>query len=182
MDFPKTCTDTKGRSWTIDIGWGTFRRIKDKCGIDLDALVPRKDMTEEEQRATVQKYLDLIYSSTDFPPVLLCILDSQIKAAGITAEDFLDGFESSESIEAVTNAFRQGLSDFIRDPLQKLIFQKTMLGVERAQKMATKRIDAETERILKKMETDLNERIDLALKSTSTDSPASSESIPIPSA
>ena len=178
MDFPKTFIDTKGRSWTVEIGWGTFGRIKTKTGIDLDSLVPRKGMSEAEQQETMARYLELIYSSKEFPAVLMVILDSQMKAAGVSEADFMDGFETSEAIAAITDAFKQALLDFTRDPLQRLILQKMMLGVARMQAIAMRKLDKRTEQLMTQMETDLEAKIDSALKSTSTDSPASLESIP----
>jgi hypothetical protein len=186
MDFSKTFADTKGRSWTMEIGWGTFRRVKAACGIDLESFSVRKDMTEAQQQEVIERFLALIYSSTDFPPVLMAILDSQMKAAGVSDADFMDGFETQESIDAVTNAFRQALADFTRDPLARMAMQKMMQGVEKAQKIAMKRMDQQTEAKLQEMETTLNAKIDLALKNASTDSAESSAatipSIPSPKA
>lgn len=181
MEFPKTFTDNKGRAWTLQIGWGTFARVKEKCGLDLNSFTVRKDMSEAQQQEVIERFLALIYSSTDFPPVLMSILDSQMKAANVSEADFMDGFDSEESITAITNAFRQALADFTRDPLARTVMKKMMLGVERAQAIAMKRMDAATETKLLEMETLLNAKIDSALKNMSTASAASSAAtIPSP--
>jgi len=178
MDFSKNVTDTKGRAWNMEIGWGTFRRVKEKTGIDLDTFVPRKGMTKEDHTKAVERFLDLIYSSTDFPPVLMTILDSQMKAAGVSEDDFMNSFESPQSITAITDAFRQALVDFIPDPLRKALFLKTQQGVARMQAMAMNRLDANTEAIIQAAERKLDKEIESTLKSLSTDSPESSESTP----
>lgn len=183
MDFPATLKDAKGRSWTLVIGWGTICRVKAACGIDLGSFAVRKDMTEAQQQEVIERFLALIYSSTDFPPVLMTILDSQMKAAGVSDADFMDGFESQESITAVTNAFRQALSDFTRDPLARMAMQKMMQGVEKAQALAMKRMEQQTEAKMQEMEAMLNAKIDLALKNASTDfAESSADTIPSPPA
>jgi hypothetical protein len=173
---PKKFVDTKGRTWQLEIGWPAFLRVK-ALGIDLDTYVPKKAMTAEEHQETVEKFLELIYSSSKFPGVLVAILEPQLKAAGVSDADFADGFETVESIEAVTKAFRHSLADFIRDPLRKALFAKAMLGVERMQILQTLKLDANTEKMLAKMEREAETKIDAELlKILSTNSPEPSTS------
>jgi hypothetical protein len=184
MDHPKTFTDTKGRSWNMEIGWPAFLRVKNKCGLDLNSLIPHKGAKDEDNESAIQKFLDLIHSSTDFPPVLTAILETQMKAANVTEADFMDGFETGESIEAAMLAFRQGLTDFIRDPLQKMIFTKAMQGVEKAMTAAVKtgsdHMDEATEKVIGTMRQRMSQELDSRLQKLSTDFPASSASTPTP--
>jgi hypothetical protein len=184
MDHPKTFTDTKGRSWNMEIGWPAFLRVKNKCGLDLNSLIPHKGDKDQEHESKIQKFLNLIHSSTDFPPVLTAILETQMKAAGVTDADFMDGFETGESIEAAMLAFRQGLTDFIRDPLQKMIFTKAMQGVEKAMGAAVKtgsdHMDEATEKVIGTMRQRMSQELDSRLKKLSTDFQESSASTPTP--
>ncbi len=168
MDYPKTFTDTKGRKWTVKIPWGAFARVKEKTGVDLDSMCPRKGMKKEEQQAAIQRYLDLLYDNVNFPAVLVTILEPQLKEQNVTPEEFADGFDQ-DAIEAVTKAFHQAMADFIRDPQIRMPFQKILLGVERGTAKLEKHLEAKTESMLKTMD----DQIESRLSSTSTSSPAS---------
>lgn len=172
MEYPKTFADARGRKWTISLPWGMFRRVKEKTGIDLNGIVPKKSASEAEQQAAITRYLDLIYSPTDFPAVLFVILEAQMQAAGVSAEDLADAFDEA-SIDAVTKAFHQALADFIRDPQLKLPFQRVMQGVERAMAAATRKLDQAMPAMMDALEAELDQKSDELLKNTSTSSPAS---------
>src|SRR5689334_7706112 len=131
MDYPKTFEDTQKRKWTIAITWGTFARVKDRTGVDLDAVVPKKGAKKEDNELAIERYLDLIYSSTDFPAVLFVILESQMQQQGVSPTDLAEAFDDA-TVDAATKAFHQAIADFIRDPQLRKPFQKIMLGVEKA--------------------------------------------------
>jgi hypothetical protein len=173
-EYPKTFTDSKGRSWSMLIGWGTFQRVKQRCGLDLNSLVPVKGMKPADHDAIVQRYHDLIYSTVEFPSVVMVILESQMKAAGVTEDEFMDGFETPESVDSLIGAFRQALIDFIPDPLRKAILRKVLQGIDRMQMIAEQELETRTEAMLTQGEADFRAKIESTLKKPSTDSAESS--------
>ena len=164
-------TDSKGRAWTLEIGWPAYQRVK-AMGIDLDALVPSKDMPTAQIQASYESLQELIYSPTQFPLVLLAILAPQIKTAGVSEADFHEGFETSDAIDGMISAFMEGLKLFIRCPIRRTIFAKVILWADRAQAMGVKKLNDKTEALMAKAaataEAEAEAKIDDLLNSGST--------------
>lgn len=173
-EHPKTFTDSKGRKWTIEIGWGTMRRVKDKCGVDLNGFTLREGMADAQCKETLRRFTAFIYSPSDFPPVLMTILDSQIKAAGISEDEFMDGFETLAIIDAATNAFVQALADFTRCPHLGGAVRATMNMLT----LAARKAEENSEVMLTMAEHEIDTRFKSALKNMSIVSPESPDANP----
>jgi hypothetical protein len=107
-------SDAKGRPWLVEITVGAYRRLKRDTPLDLDQLA--EDGT---------RLAEIIYG----PPFALaavaeCLLGEQVKAAGLTVDEFADAFDPATVdrfgdalLEAIVDFFLRGRAGKVKEAL-----------------------------------------------------------------
>ncbi len=166
--------DDKGRTWTLNITVGTYRKIKAEEGIDITDVFSKGN------------WLEQISSGADIGILLtlsILALQSSMKEREVDMDDFCDAL-GGDAMEAMAEALIGGVVNFMpehkRKPLVKVV---ELLNKEkqRAGDVVTSKIsamepaiEAETNRL----ETELDKMIECRLnelKSSSTKPQESSE-------
>jgi len=149
----KTFKDDLGRPWTIDITAGTMLRVKSLTGFSFDSLIPPLDAKEKgNELAPIESFID---DTEQFFGVLVAILKPAIEKAGITDEQFLDGFRG-EGTTCCVASFLEALGDFFRNPAKRTIL-RGMAAKWKAMRRAETTARARQDKILAEM---TDEKID----------------------
>lgn len=160
-----TFTDTRERSWTVEINVSAVKRVKSLTGVDL------LDVGEGGVLA------ELATDPVRLCDVLYALCKPQADAADVSDEAFGEGL-AGDAIERATGAFLEALIGFFPNPRDRGILQAALAKVEAAKELARERVEAElgSGRIEEQVEAKLAE---LGLPGPrSTSSPASPGSIP----
>jgi hypothetical protein len=195
MDFPTTFTDCLGRAWTVTITVGTLPRLKSVAGIELDDLIPRRVKNDS---IGLSSLADFLSDPISILQAVYAVCKPQIDKAGLTFDQFAEGFEGEQAVsacEAMAQAFLQALHDFflkgspIPQPLRAAIVKRvTNLGRKLAATEAARgeavfdRIESKiagalTPELTAEQTKNLDAEIDGALSKFVGNTPASSESI-----
>ncbi len=94
-------TDARGKSWLVEITIGAYRRLKRDTPLDLDKFA-----------ADGSQLVEIIYG----PPFALaavaeCLLGEQVKASGLTPEEFADAFDPL-TVDRFGDALMESIVDF----------------------------------------------------------------------
>ena len=164
----KTFTDSKGRTWEIELNVRQMKRVRDALGVDLVNVI-----STGKDGAVATDTIDRVAND----PILLCdilwvVCEEQAKQDGVTDVEFGSSL-AGEAIAEATRAFLDELVDFF--PGARRIFLKKAVGLAR-------RFETETMEVLEKAleSPEFEERLKTAL-SPSGGSPESSASTPAPS-
>ena len=159
----KTFKDNADRTWTVTVNVDAIKRVRSLLSIDLMEAVEGKLIER------------LIGDPVLLCDVIYCVCKEDADAKGITDEEFGRAM-AGDAIELATTALLEELVDFfpqgkrqlLRKALAKLeTLQETMLAVV-SERLDSPELDAELLAELRK------------LGDSSGDSPASSESTPVP--
>ncbi len=180
LNFPKTFKDTKDRSWTIDIPFSAYLRLKNSdLQLNLEDLIFVPKTREEIGKAT-QPLVDLVEDREKFFLVVYEILRLEAEKINVTFLDFADSINGNTLMKMV-DAFCQGLYDFFPERHQKrlILEDAATKGKAMVETMET-RAKAEIPRTTQMMVQAANREIDNQLRKFASDLPASPESIPSP--
>lgn len=164
----KSFRDSQSREWTVEVNVSALKRVKDSAGLDLTRLVdPDSDVIRQ-----LSDDVFLLYE------VLCALIRPQIEQQGLSAEEFGAALDE-ESTEKAATALFEAIIDFFREDKRTLLkraFTKVKTAAERTQTEAV-------ERALKEVESEqFDQAISRAMSGdSSTSSPDSSVSIPVPS-
>lgn len=179
MDQPtylKTFRDDLKREWTVNITTAALKRCIARCNFDFNSLVtdlPVKNPTQAEMEATAKPLQDFLDDEVKFSEVLYAVLKLDVDAAGLTQEQFDEGFK--DNAKALSRkSFLQALYDFFLPPPKKLMVLGVMeemkrleqihaIGMRRAREMIAKIDPLKAERMT-------NEQIDKAIRESGIDS------------
>ena len=159
----KTFKDNADRTWTVTVNVDAIKRVRSLLSIDLMEAVEGKLIER------------LIGDPVLLCDVIYCVCKEDADAKGITDEEFGRSM-AGDAIELATTALLEELVDFfpqgkrqlLRKALAKLeTLQETMLAVV-SERLDSPELDAQLLAELRK------------LGDSSGDSPASSESTPVP--
>ena len=159
----KTFKDNADRTWTVTVNVDSIKRVRSLLNIDLMEAVEGKLIER------------LIGDPILLCDVIYCVCKEDADAKGITDEEFGRSM-AGDAIELATTALLEQLVDFfpqgkrqlLRKALAKLeTLQETMLAVV-SERLDSPELDAQLLAELRK------------LGDSSGDSPASSESTPVP--
>ena len=160
--------DIQGRVWTFSITVGTMKRVRALCGVDLYKVIEIDPDNKEK---------GLLERLAEDPVLLVDVLYSvckpQADELGVSDVEFGDAM-AGDAIENATNALLDELVDFFPEARRK-VFQKVLLATRRLQAVTEKQLNAILE------DPEFDRKIESALKrfaASSTDTPASSASIP----
>jgi len=170
--------DSAGREWEISITVSSLRRVRDNLKIDL------LDPMSGESPLLTQLFLDVILLGD----VLYWLCYPQIQSRDLNPDSFGEKIGGGEGRLAY-EAFFEELKDFFRlrgrSELVRVIDANLGMvrkGIEAASRMMESRLEPEIDRLLAeavaKMEGDLSALSIGGPGTTSTNSPASSESTP----
>ena len=159
----KTFKDNADRTWTVTVNVDAIKRVRSLLGVDLMEAVEGKLIER------------LIGDPVLLCDVIYCVCKEDADAKGITDEEFGRAM-AGDAIELATTALLEELVDFfpqgkrqlLRKALAKLeTLQETMLAVV-SKRLDSPEFDAQLQAELRK------------LGDSSGDSPASSQSTPVP--
>lgn len=175
----RTFKDNAGRTWSLTLNVWTVKKVRDLLGVDL------LDLGGESATGSSDKKPGLLFRLIADPVLLVDVLyvvcKDQADGASVTDEQFGRAM-GGDAIDAATKAFLEELADFTPSPRDRARARKviatTWAMIDRAQDV----LDAKAEKELPAaVETLLTEMAEMsALGSSSTSSPASSESNPAP--
>ncbi len=161
-------TDTKGRTWDIELNVRQMKRVRDILGVDLVNII-----STGKDGAVATDTLDRVANDPILLVDILWVLcEGQAKSAGVTDEDFGSSL-AGESIAEATRAFLDELVDFF--PGARRLFLRK--AVDLARRFETENLDA-LEKALSSPE--FEERMKTSLR-PQPGSPESAESTPVPS-
>ena len=128
----KTFTDSKGRTWEVELNIRQMKRVRDTLGIDLvNVISANKDgsvSTDTLERVANDPIL--------LVDILWVLCEGQAKPAGVTDDDFGSSL-AGDSIEEATRAFLDELVDFF--PGARRLFLKK--AVDLARKFETENLE-----------------------------------------
>jgi hypothetical protein len=161
----RTFKDNAGRTWTLSVDVAAVKRTRSTAGIDLLDLKGTLTRLERD-------------------PILLCdalwaIVKPEADAAGIDEDSFLSSL-AGDCIEVASRALLAELVDFSPNTRERaalrVALDKTWAATEKRLDLMEQRLPRVLERIEREIAADPP-----ASGSPSSDSPASSASIPVPS-
>jgi len=161
-------TDTKGRTWDIELNVRQMKRVRDILGIDLVNII-----STGKDGAVATDTLDRVANDPILLVDILWVLcEGQAKSAGVTDEDFGSSL-AGESIAEATRAFLDELVDFF--PGARRLFLRKAVDLAR-------RFETENLYVLEKAlsSPEFEERMKTSLR-PQPGSPESAESTPVPS-
>ena len=161
-------TDTKGRTWDIELNVRQMKRVRDILGIDLVNII-----STGKDGAVATDTLDRVANDPILLVDILWVLcEGQAKSAGVTDEDFGSSL-AGESIAEATRAFLDELVDFF--PGARRLFLRKAVDLAR-------RFETENLYVLEKAlsSPEFEERLKTSLR-PQPGSPESAESPPVPS-
>jgi hypothetical protein len=167
----RTFKDNADRTWSLTLSVWTVKKVRDLLGVDLLDLGG-----EAATRDKPGLLFRLIADPVLLVDVLYVVCRDQADSASITDEQFGRAM-GGDAIDAATRAFLEELADFTPSPRDRARARKviatTWAMIDKAQDVldakAEKELPAAVETLLAEMS---------ALGSSSTSSPASSESTP----
>lgn len=163
----KTFTDTKNRTWNLEINVGTCRRVRSLLQVDLPNITQGDPPLLQRLGTDVILLVDVIF----------CCCKPQADGQGITDQDFAEAF-GGDTASLAADLFWEELSEFFRRdrrPDQAAAIEKQRTLVRSVTRAAQRKIEAiDVEKII---ETEMGKQPTTG--EPSGDSPDSSESIPI---
>jgi hypothetical protein len=166
--------DRRGRAWLVELDLGAMTRVLREADVDLLTLHNPDSEALRILRDDPVRLLD----------VLLALLRPQIKAAGITEEDFAGGLLEEHVWQAV-EALLEGVTDYYppekRAALKPLM--ERVIGAARnvRDRAARKVMQVMATENLDELQTKIERQIERSISGSSTgSSPASPASIPVP--
>lgn len=158
--------DKTGKQWEIDIEYGTVKRIKALCGVDILDLVALDEKSGELKGDLLDR---LITDPILLIDVLYATCKPQVDNNNMTDEDFGRGF-TGEEIEGATKALINGVIDFFQEP-KRTILRKMVGAVVRF-------MDKEKQEVMTKLQTvDLDKEMDLLLEKSNAQSSNTQDSV-----
>ena len=161
----KTFTDSKGRSWEVELNIRQMKRVRDTLGIDLvNVISASKDGTVSTD--TLERVANDPILLVD---ILWVLCEGQAKPAGVTDDDFGSSL-AGDSIEEATRAVLDELVDFF--PGARRLYLRKAVDLAR-------KYERESADVLKKVleSPEFEDRLKTSLKPP-TASPESAESSP----
>lgn len=119
-----TFHDGQQRQWTFAVNVLAVKRVRDQTGFDLLVLM-------DPGNAMFEKLATDVVSLCE---VMIALLSDQLKAAGVTAEEFLQALDNEEIVRTATRACLEAILSFSRKPkalLMKQAFGKVWEATER---------------------------------------------------
>lgn len=172
MDFPTTFKDRLDRTWRVDFTWSAAQRLKSATGISLDDLIA---LPTDKSSAT--PLVDLLSDPFKVFECVVAVLGPQLRDAGVTVDEFGDGFDAG-TIATATQAFLQGLHDFFRShPAKQALMRRVVAMSKQALQATADRIEVEMAK--QDVTANVNREIDRRLSESFTNTLASSESTPV---
>jgi len=169
----KQFTDNAGRSWAVEVNVAALKRTKGLAGVDLMGVLDG-DLIEKFIR----------------DPVLLCdaiyaVCKPEADDRGVSDEEFGRAM-AGDAIEHATAALLDEIVSFCPNPRKRtalgkaLKAQRTVLD-KQMDVVDSKLDDEQIERMIRRAVNDTNEMLEAMMHGdSSTDAPASAESIPPP--
>jgi hypothetical protein len=188
----RTFKDNAGRTWSLTLNVWTVKKVRDLLGVDLLDLGERAEPPNgDPARRSLGEggkpglLFRLIADPVLLVDVIYVVCKDQADSAPVTDEQFGRAM-GGDAIDAATKAFLEELADFTPSPRDRArarkVIDATWKLIDRAQDL----LDAKAEKELPAaVETALNalavsEQGEPNRGSSSTSSPASSESSPAP--
>lgn len=167
-----TFADNKGRTWSIDLTFGSICRVKKETGVDLLTLhnpdSPALNLMQEDSEKLLA--------------VLLALVGPQLRAKGIAEEEFVDSLLEEHVLNAV-EALMLGMVDYY-PPEKQAVLKPLMRKVLGAARNVRDRQTATLRQAVAGVNLDelgrqVEEAIEQSISGSSTGgSPASSAAIP----
>jgi hypothetical protein len=160
MEFSKTFIDAAGRSWTVDLGVGSARRMKDIAGASLDDLVPAAPPDGKHLDKAVMNPL-VAFLSDPFKvfDAFYTLVKPQADAMGLTKEQVEEGITpyqidkdgvktTVDPVELMAMAVLKAIHDFFRwDPARQATLRQIAKVGQQAMAAAAKKIDSALNKI-----------------------------------
>ena len=156
----KTFTDTKSRTWTIELTIDSAKRVRSLLSVNLLELEAGDPPLLTRLGTDVILLLDVIY----------CMVKPEADKLSVTDEDFGRAL-GGDAILAAQTAFYEELADFFRS-LRRTDMAKAIEAQRKVIDLAVQRIETRIDKL------DLANVVESTLGELSTSSPASSESTP----
>lgn len=158
-----TFQDKNGKKWNFELTFGTARRVKAECGIDLVNVMSAEDGGKSSPLVRLAEDPFLLID------VLFSICKSQAKEAGMDDFAFADCFDGA-AIDLASDALMEEIINFSQPAKRKMLTRiystaKTFAG----------EMNAKLDKLMDNPEFDAE--IESALKKSFSDMPESSESI-----
>jgi hypothetical protein len=144
-DLTTKFTDSTGQEWDLAVTWGTCLEHKRRTGHQLTDFVDPKSEFYQSLAG------DLVYQ-IEF---VLTVLDEQLKAHGITDEQFLARIRSGDDVAAVMGCVRVALANFSRSASRE-----TILFAERQERAAQQKLHDQVVAKLESLTAAQTERVD----------------------
>lgn len=154
--------DSTGKSYTVSLTIGDVARVKALSDGKFDLLSPEKLSGDPSQELRQRLDEDLL----EFFELLCLLVDSQLRASEITAEQFGERMDPKSLLDAQERFFREWI-DFFRQlqrPQQWLPLEK----MTKYRKLAAEKVQRQISRLdLDRVDRQVDEAMDLALKTSS---------------
>lgn len=121
----KSFTDTKGKTWTIEVNVTTLQRVKGVTGVDLTKLI-------DARGETFTKVVEDVFVMFD---VLTALVQPQLDTQGMTPEQFGESLDET-SLEGAVHALIEAVIDFFQEGKRMLLkraFTKVRTAAQRRQ-------------------------------------------------
>lgn len=125
-------TDAEGRGWRLRLTLGSLARVRETTGIELGKL-----LAEPDQLAAI------VYGSpAQLGQLLWGLCEPQAQAAGVTPEEFADGFDRA-ALDAATDMLLAAVADFtLRPTIGREALEAVRRVIDRADETAAATIRA----------------------------------------
>ena len=130
----KSFVDKNGKSWDIELNIGTARKIKSRCNLDIENIITVDKQNNPQDVSALER---LAMDSILLFDVIFVLCENQIKADGITEEDFAELF-NGEVIEAATDALVEEIINFSRPAKRKVLTRLWAIGKNFSKKAGEK--------------------------------------------
>lgn len=128
-------TDGEGRNWTFAVTVLSVKRVKEQTGVDLLTLMDPGSDAFETLATDVVGLCD----------VMVAFLTDQLKAEGVSTEEFLRSLDSEEIVRSATRACMNAILSFSRKPKAKMMkaaFGKVWDATEKRERLQIKQAQA----------------------------------------
>lgn len=127
-------TDSKGRSWSIEITVGALKRVRRLLAVDLmDVLEAQKGLLESLYRDPVA-IADVCYAACQ----------PQAESLGVDQDEFL-GSLSGDAIDHARDALLEGLAAFFPSPPTRAAMRRVIDEAKRQQQIVRESIERRIE-------------------------------------
>lgn len=128
---PTAFADTAGRRWVVTISYHTLKRVKAATGVEIAKFAANKFRKLGEMLGDIEKFID----------VLFVCLEDQIRAAGLTDEDFGRAL-GGDALEAAADAFVRAFADFSPSQARGPLLSLARKGREYAATVSKRAVEA----------------------------------------